>query len=139
MAQLSSAGMLTSADSTDMPLQAVKLQPDNVRALYRLASAQYSLQQLHQCVQTCTTALHVKLNAKQLQLLLCQAEESLRIGFLTNRHPEVICAVSMTAFTATQQVVMPCFSCQCMCGFICVMCSLSACHWHAACVARLEG
>ena len=85
-------------------LQAVQLQPDNLKALYRLGSAQYHLQHFQQCVETCKAALLIKPNARQLQTVLHQAEDILRLGFLTNRFPEVTKAISKMTVVAAQSV-----------------------------------
>ncbi|DBA79528.1 TPA: HSP70/90 co-chaperone, variant 2 [Trebouxia sp. C0004] len=84
--------------------QAALLQPESVKALYRLASAQYHLQHIQQCVHTCITALRIKPNAKQLLQLLRQAEENLRAGFLSERHHEVSSAAQQALSAAAQQV-----------------------------------
>ncbi len=85
-------------------LQAVLLQPESVKALYRLASAQYHLQHMQLCVHTCTNALRIKPHAKQLLQLLRQAEENLRAGFLSERHREVSSAAQQAFSAAAEQV-----------------------------------
>jgi len=88
-------------------LQAVLLQPESAKALYRLASAQYHLQHMQQCVHTCTVALRIKPNAKQLLQLLHQAEENLRAVFLSERHHEVSSAAQQAYSAAAEQVSFP--------------------------------
>ena len=84
--------------------QAIQLQPDSVKALYRLAQAQHSLKLYKQCIQSCSAALKIRPAAAQLHCLLQRATDALRLEFLTTRHPDVEQALGQAASTAAQQV-----------------------------------
>jgi hypothetical protein len=62
---------------------------------------------MQQCVHTCTVALCIKPNAKQLLQLLRQAEENLRAGFLSDRYHEVSSAAQQAFSAAAEQVSSP--------------------------------
>lgn len=104
-------------------LQAVQLQPNSVRALYRLASAQYHLQRVRQCVDTCTSALVIRPGARQLHQLRHQAEDMLRATFLSTRHCEVSCATNQATLAAANKTMVCATAhttaagrCQCLCS-----------------------
>ena len=85
-------------------LQALQLQPENIRGLYRLAQAQFCLQLFADCVHSCSAALLFRPAAAQLQSLLQRAQHALRSDFLVARHREISEAQNQAESKAAQQV-----------------------------------
>ena len=85
-------------------MQAKKLGACSCKLWFRLATAQYHLQQYAACVHSCEQGLLLDAGARQLQSLYMQASACLRSDFFSQRHIDLRQAVRTSAHAAACQV-----------------------------------